>query len=314
MSLILEALKKSERERRLGEAPSIGSPVMAVRHAPNRLPWLIGLIVLALAAGWWLRRAPPPETPGPVAAASVSTDQSNADAPLASTSPADAAATPEPPRSTANSRVPRSKVATDPTAAMPPDLREKVNSGEIVVANPNLLIPGQPSTIKESEPMPAPPPGAEAGAAPPALESWPTTATPPTAVLPPAEPAVQVPTPAPATPPAAAIPAPLATQTAPLVATPPPAAAAPVTVAPAAAPNAVKLLWELPYAQRREIPELKVTMHVFDATPAARFIIVNGNRQVEGDDIEGLKLIEIRADGVVLESQGQRFLYPRGGR
>ncbi|MEO8011771.1 MAG: general secretion pathway protein GspB [Dokdonella sp.] len=309
MSLILEALKKSERERRLGEAPSIGSPVMAVRRAPNRLPLLIGLIVLALVAGWWLRRESSPSTPEASATIAVADVEPTPVDPLASTPSAHAGVVVERPRSTADSRFPHSKVAADPSAAMAPDLREKVRSGEIVVANPNLLIPGQPSTIQQSEPVRAPPPGAEAAVAAP-LESWPTASTPRAAAAPPAERVaapVMNPAPAvtsPATPPAAAA----------AVAAAAPTPTTPVPMAPAAGATAVKLLWELPYAQRRDIPELKVTMHVFDATPAARFIIVNGNRQVEGDELEGLKVIEIRPDGVVMESQGQRFLYPRGGR
>ena len=32
MSLILEALKKSEQQRRLGEAPTLGTPVVATRR------------------------------------------------------------------------------------------------------------------------------------------------------------------------------------------------------------------------------------------------------------------------------------------
>ncbi len=305
MSLILEALKKSERERRLGETPSLGSPVMAVRRAPSRLPWLIGLVVAALAVGLWLRREPPAETPGPSATSVVADEESpQVNAPAASMPPATTDAPPERVRGTADTRMPRSKVAVDPTAAMPPDMREKVKSGEIVVANPNLLIPGQPSTIKESEPITPAAPDAAAKSAAPALESWPTAA---------ARAAVPATPPAPAAAPPTVATAPVVTPTAPAVAAPSSVAAAPAAPAPATA-NVVKLLWELPYAQRREIPDLKVTMHVFDATPAARFIIVNGNRQVEGDDIEGIKVIEIRPDGVVMESQGQRFLYPRGGR
>lgn len=63
MSLILEALRKSERERRLGDAPSIGSPVMAVRRRRNWLPLLVVLIVLGMLLLWWLQRTPESRTP-----------------------------------------------------------------------------------------------------------------------------------------------------------------------------------------------------------------------------------------------------------
>ncbi len=56
MSLILEALKKSEQQRRLGEAPTLGSPVLAVRRRRSLLPLFGTLIVIAIAAGWWLLR------------------------------------------------------------------------------------------------------------------------------------------------------------------------------------------------------------------------------------------------------------------
>ncbi len=58
MSLILEALKKSERQRRLGETPSLGSPVMAVRRRRSVLPALIVLIAIGVAALWWMQREP----------------------------------------------------------------------------------------------------------------------------------------------------------------------------------------------------------------------------------------------------------------
>jgi general secretion pathway protein B len=93
--------------------------------------------------------------------------------------------------------------------------------------------------------------------------------------------------------------------------------AAPEPLAPPpalASGDGLKLIWELPYATRRELPEIKVTMHVFASDPAQRFVIINGDRKVQGDDIEGMTVVDIRADGVVFEREGLRFLYPRGGR
>ena len=165
MSLILEALKKSERQRRLGESPSIGSPIMAVRRRRSLLPVLVALIAIALLGLWWMRRAsetPPPEavavppsppaqtvaskeeTARPTARSAITFDGLPPSAPAAETA-----------QSSAATRLPRSKVAPDATAGMRPDLREKVKSGELVVANPQLLKPGEPATIKESEPQPA---------------------------------------------------------------------------------------------------------------------------------------------------------------
>ncbi|HEV2607403.1 MAG TPA: general secretion pathway protein GspB [Xanthomonadaceae bacterium] len=70
MSLILEALRKSEAERRLGSAPDLLAP-MPVLRAPARRPrwplWIAGtcILVVAMALAWWWMRATPttPSTP-----------------------------------------------------------------------------------------------------------------------------------------------------------------------------------------------------------------------------------------------------------
>jgi general secretion pathway protein B len=72
--------------------------------------------------------------------------------------------------------------------------------------------------------------------------------------------------------------------------------------------------YELAYSVRKDIPQFNLSMHVFAADPAARFIVVDGERKVEGDAVkEGLVLREVRTDGIVLEFRGQRFFYPRPG-
>ena len=48
MSLILEALKKSEQQRRLGEAPTFGTPAPLARRRRTLLPVLAVMIVAAL--------------------------------------------------------------------------------------------------------------------------------------------------------------------------------------------------------------------------------------------------------------------------
>lgn len=74
------------------------------------------------------------------------------------------------------------------------------------------------------------------------------------------------------------------------------------------------MAWELPYATRKDLPPITLTMHVYSDEPKKRFVIVNDGRHVIDDDLgNGLVLREIRADGVVLEFQNQRFVYPRSG-
>jgi general secretion pathway protein B len=65
MSLILEALRKSEAERQLGRAPGLLTPMAGV---PRRRGWLLPaltlppLLLLVAAAGWWFGRGAPVET------------------------------------------------------------------------------------------------------------------------------------------------------------------------------------------------------------------------------------------------------------
>ena len=93
------------------------------------------------------------------------------------------------------------------------------------------------------------------------------------------------------------------------------AAAPPAPTRPAPAAVNYPLVWTLPYATRKDLPELNLIMHVYSDTPADRFVILDGERHAEGDTIsEGLVLRQIRRDGVVLDFKGTLFIYPRDGR
>jgi general secretion pathway protein B len=288
MSLILEALKKSERQRRLGESPSLGSPIMAVRRRRSVLPVLVALIAVGLFALWWLRRdAGSPDAQPAVATATPAATAKPAMAgpaskPADGTTFSEAAIAPSPATTPPMTRIARDK----PSAGAPAKVdtqREKIRSGELVVANPEA---GPAATIKESEPVSAGDPAALAAAI--ARAGKPAAATDSVAPMPRRigdgdREAVK----------------------------PEPDVVKPANVG---SGGAMKLMWELPLATRRNLPEIKLSMHVFATDPAQRFVIINGERRAEGDDVEGLKLIEIRNDGVVFESDGVRFLYPRGGR
>jgi len=67
--------------------------------------------------------------------------------------------------------------------------------------------------------------------------------------------------------------------------------------------------WELPQARRAEFPELALTVHFFAADPAERFVLINGERYAQGDRIEGgLRLREILKRGVIVEFGDYRVL------
>jgi general secretion pathway protein B len=69
-------------------------------------------------------------------------------------------------------------------------------------------------------------------------------------------------------------------------------------------------LAELAPASRRELPPLKLTMHMWNEAAAQRFVIVDGRRLVEGDRLGAVQVAEIRRDGVLLDWNGRPLLLP----
>lgn len=129
MSLILEALKKSEAKRRLGEAPDLGTPFATARRRNSVLPLLLIAIVAAGALGWWFTRAPAPESGSasktPVSPAPTTSPKLAATTTHVATAPA----TPSfdniaPPSGGAMSQRTRARHAIEPLPAAP------VHSGE----------------------------------------------------------------------------------------------------------------------------------------------------------------------------------------
>ncbi|GAA0710434.1 general secretion pathway protein GspB [Dokdonella soli] len=308
MSLILEALKKSEQQRRLGEAPTLASPVIAARRGRSVLPLLGALIAAALGVGWWLTRPPAPSPPGEQATHAGSVARS-ADAPIAK---------PSTPAALNPAAQPANRMASGhdtPVRHAPIAARPATGTPDAVV-NDRSVLPVQPAPPGSDRPgavLPLPP-------APPMVAG---PNTPPTTTL-----SAQ---PMPEKPASAALAQPSANPVvAPAVATAtkPDRIAAPSAVAPTPAPApppaaaqakpqqpALPSVWELPYATRKDLPDLALTMHVYAADPHERFVVIKGNRHVEGDDLgDGVLLREIRVDGIVLDFKGQRFVYPRDGR
>lgn len=70
--------------------------------------------------------------------------------------------------------------------------------------------------------------------------------------------------------------------------------------------------WELPDAIRADLPEIKFSVLVYAKNPADRFVLINGQRLVEGDSPQpGLIVKEIRRDGVVFSFRLYQFLVER---
>lgn len=311
MSLILEALKKSEAKRRLGEAPDLGTPFATPRRRGRILPLLVLAMAAAGAFGWWLLRQPTaagiatgtaqkPAATQPAAAAKPAVPAPTARPALAQDTPAAAVQSPKP-------------ASAEPLPAMP--AAQSDASSWVAVGKPdnrraNAPAPRKlPPNMHRVEPAtqvadqsPAPTGGAKAanvqpvqGAAPnaPALAKAPKT--PDMRGLTP---------PAPPTAPDAA-PMPKAAESIP---------AAGQSTTSLATKKDVPFYYELPFNVRKTLPPLRLSMHVYAGDPAQRFVVLNDSRLAEGDKTaDDVTLREVRKDGAVLEFQGQRFFYPRDG-
>lgn len=265
MSLILEALRKSEAERQRGRAPGLFvEQVPAQRRGRRAAPaWPWGLAAL-LAAGLlaWAWREWPRSTPSET---------------VASPSVNAAAAAPERPSAlTPGMNTPATTASADPATSATTALAG-IDSPD-TSAPPAMDLPAPAPPPRMSSPSIAAAPVPAARAAVPAPD--------PMAGTRPAEP------PQTATP--AAAPAPDASS--------------------ASAPHepALPTVASLAAGERAQLPPLKLSMHVYAAEPAQRFVILDGQRLGEGaSPAPGLVLEHIRRDGLVLLVNGRRVLLAR---
>lgn len=72
------------------------------------------------------------------------------------------------------------------------------------------------------------------------------------------------------------------------------------------------LLKEMPYEFRRRVPELNINVYVYDDNPDKRFIMVDMTRFAAGQQLaDGLDLKEILADSLVVSFEGKTFRIQR---
>ena len=302
MSLILEALKKSEARRRLGEAPDLDTPFAAKRRRRSPLPFIVVAIVIAGAAGWWLSRAPTSEKVAPAAPTQA---QSAASKPVADRIMKAADSRP----SQRNTAAPPDTIVTtersgnSPFIAVPPappggfkkPARLTAGADTTVVTAPAPVIglkkpePPAPAVALKPVAVPAPTVGLKKPELPVTVAPIPEVKTAP-----------------PATTTDKAADATIASNAANAkkVAAPAP---------PALASTDAQPYYELPFSVRKDLPTIKLSMHVYAPEPALRFIILNDSRMGEGDSQDELALREIRPDGAVFEFHGKRFFFPRDG-
>lgn len=70
--------------------------------------------------------------------------------------------------------------------------------------------------------------------------------------------------------------------------------------------------WELPDSVRNGVPEIKFSVLVYAEQAENRFVLINGARLIEGDELKpGLVVEHIRRDGVVFSYQLYQFFVKR---
>lgn len=271
MSLIHEALKKVERQRQVGTAPTLDSPQFRRHRRAPRWPWLLLLVLIFLVAGAWIWRVPLVHNARSVASQLVGSNEAGSGE--------------------------RTTAQAAPNARQPaPGVPAATIASNQVQADGNQSVGTTPPIAgKTAEPALPGKAKPEAQATPGGISLAPANVVPAKS-----EQAA----------------APTNTTSNPHLAEP----AAPTSPATkSAAVGQLKgegppMYWELPYAQRRDIPELSISMHMYTEKPAERFVIINGVRQVEGDTLpSGLKLIAINPDSITLDKDGQHFRVPRRG-
>jgi general secretion pathway protein B len=344
MSLILEALRKSEAERRRGTPPQLLDPPLApssTQTAPASTRGIpasglaaiaTALIVLLGMTGYRMFVAPGDDDVASTRSGVSTEPMAGADA-AASTASIDAAsprATMRAPASvlaqTADTRPASTGAAIDPASPAPPAATIRMPG------SPASLEPARPTARVDTGGMTGAtqPPGVVASAQPPGTppsRSMPATASTTGSTTgspghadrirpkPGTTPALPMPiaadsstemttaTPAPSAPTGGAD-RPVASARAP---TAPPAPSPRSTLAASSAPadRPVRLA-DLAPADRRALPPLRMSMHLFAAIPADRFVILDGQRVSEGDRVGEAVVDEITADGAVLAWRGQR--------
>lgn len=303
MSLILDALKKSEAERRRGMPPTLHAPFGEPRRV-RRKPWVAGagavLLVAGLAGSWvMLSRG---RTDGGIEPGTQ--PLASAGAPVAGDAVAVATPTPDSPALDAGTGMSLAAGGADPKLV---NVSSESAFGGVDAAAQGATVSGgglpvpqravlfTPSATPGPEtaataPVPAPTPGAAPTPEPPTVAAAPVAAEPIAVATPPVD------------------------QFAPKI-EPPAMASAPAAVelAPSKPEEVLPLVFQLPYATRKDLPKLELSMHVFSPERSERFIVLNSKRYTLESAQPGpeLNLLDIVADGAVFEFRGQRFLLPR---
>lgn len=268
MSILLDALKKSESQRQLGTTPDIYTNVeLPSSENATEQQWIpLSMLVLSAVAiawfGWQQYREPPMSTGSPQLAATAVTD-AEADI-VGEDAGSDSARTPV-----------ESLQADGQELAKP---QEQPGEEQAVAGAPRKSPTRKQSLSRSVSEYKAPPGKPRSGQAAASSETVVSAAP----VKPAAEPAAR----APAGIPARKQPSPVEQVT-----------SEPIS------------FWAIPQALRDGMPEIRITVLVYSQTPEDRFVLINGQRLKEKDELaSGVVLDEIRRDGAVFKYRKYRFL------
>jgi general secretion pathway protein B len=311
MSILLDALKKSEEQRQLGKVPGIHSPAAErslQRSMAQRFVPVILIVVSAVAMAWfgWRQFQAPESGDSPAA------ETARLAAEPSGTAPAAVVTAVEPPaqRQSDDSVTRPGASRRTPVEALPAEsgIEPAAESAEAVQElEPRKARVNQSFTTFEAEQQAAAAPQERRAPTQAPASAAPQERRAPTQAPASAAPQDQrAPTQAPASAPAAAPveperQAPVASATQPV----------PVSQSAQADSRATKPIsyWELPQGIRDSLPELRITVLVYAELPQDRFVLIGGQRLVEKEQYqEGLVLDEIRREGAVFLYRNYRFL------
>ena len=81
----------------------------------------------------------------------------------------------------------------------------------------------------------------------------------------------------------------------------------PPTIAPRPAASGPLQLSDLTADERKALPPLKLSMHLWNDDPRQRLVILDGSRLHEGDRVGNAVITAITSDGVLLDWNGQQL-------
>ena len=278
MSLILEALRKSEAERRRGDAPDLRVELPPPAPPKRRLAPLVSIVAGTLLAAialvaLWPRdgRQDAAERDRAATAATAATDTPAAASTPRDSADGDAAGTAVAPR--AGNVAPGAQGQDRLDGGFP--TVERIQAPDAAPAPepaPDLPLAPPPMATRAAE---------EAAAAAASEDSGNTGRSGRTEATRPADVA------------AADI----------------RGADAPTAVAPPTGQGALRIAG-LSSSQRERLPELKLSLHMWNEDPARRFAVIDGQRRVEGDRLGDATIVAIDRDGVLLDLDGQAVRVP----